>query len=200
MRKSVLSRKYTKSFHHPTQPNKALDIYQPSPVYQKERVKSPKTPKQVEEAKSTMKNMLAKRFSILVSKEKSGERKKDESDSGDGMNSSIITNPELSYFERYFKDIREPRMEPVILPDSQDAFKMSKRRRVKHLFEQQAIMYGVNILDDDLDAQLEVYGNRERERMREKDKRKRRKILQHVLSDSAVVPETMDMNQQAQAV
>ncbi len=44
-----------------------------------------------------------------------------------------------------------------------------------------------------------MYGNRERERQRERDKKKRRKILHHVLSDSAVGLETMDLNQASQA-
>ena len=64
--------------------------------------------------------------------------------------------------------MREPKVEPASLPDKKDLVMLNKNKKIRKLYEQQAILYGVDILDDNLMAFFEAYGSADKEKKRTK--------------------------------
>ena len=48
--------------------------------------------------------------------------------------------------------MKDPKMEPLIIPPEEELEKLSRKRRLKKLLERQAIMYGIDVLDTQASA------------------------------------------------
>jgi len=91
----------------------------------------------------------------------------------------------MTPLEKYYFKTREPKKEPVQIPEKKDIVVLNQRKRIRKIFEQQAIMYGVDILDSNIEEIMMAKKSREREKKRERDKERQREIIERIFDNSA---------------
>ena len=164
MRKSVMNPKLIRSFQVTQPHNMALDIFTPDPelIKQKEAELSHRG-----KTKNLILSAMTSTIKGMIDDSKETEHKDGESDEESSISEG---NEKITPIERYYYKRREPKREPVIIPERKDLIVLNQRKRLRKIYEQQAILYGVDILDDNMDEIFQAIGNREKEKRRDKER------------------------------